>query len=216
MGFVLFLLKVLDVADSLDLQANTMPLYFLNSLIDLGDILMVTGGSLIALMMMLYLIDIRGKAKNFAKYTVSIRRFGLISLTIFATQWILAVLLIIYHNVWNLLTNSAVAFRDGPFFNGNLTGWATWGFFFISLFVYHVLLWSWGKVNFTGSFEWMTVKLLSRNRKDAGERLNLSASLFEVESPVIEGQEFYGLGTRIGLWIMFFTLGLLYVALNLL
>jgi hypothetical protein len=215
-GFFLFIFKVIDLADTLNLENNTMPLFFLNSIIDIGEILMVTGGSLLAMMILLYLIDIRGKGTSFAKYTVPIRRFGLISLTLFATQWILAVLLIIYHNIDNLISGTTIAFRDSPYFNGGWTGWQTWGWFLLSIFIYHCLLWLWGKVNFTGSFEWITVKLLSRNRKDAGERLDLNTSLYAVESPVLEGQEFYGRGTQVAFWMIFFILGVIYTAIDLL
>ena len=88
--------------------------------------------------------------------------------------------------------------------------------FSITLVIWHVLLWLWEKVGFKGSFEWITIKLMRISRKDAGERLNMSASLYKVESMVDNPQSYWSLRTVIAMIIVFFVMATVEVGLYIL
>ncbi|MHA1342031.1 MAG: hypothetical protein ACTSRZ_07735 [Promethearchaeota archaeon] len=183
---------------------------------EFADFLMPLAGSFLVMVMLLYFIEVRGKGEKFAKKTKFFRRFGIVTLTLWCLQWVAIFPLFILQSIVNAIIGQNVGFLEGPFYNGGLNGWELWGTLIFVFLFFHLILYLWGKVNFIGSFEWITAKLMSRERKDAAERLNLSSTLYNVESIITEGQEFYGRGTKISFFLIFFAFAVVYVALSLL
>jgi len=181
----------------------------------------VLGGSLLTMLIALYVIDVKGKANWFAKRTVFIRRFGLVSLTVFSLQWIVALLLIVYHNITNAITGDTTPFLLGNFaacwydfdYAIGLTAWQLLFWFSVTFAFWHVFLWLWGKTEFKGSFEWLMIRLMRTRRKDAGERLNMSTSLYNVEPIVENPQSYWSRRTVIALCFVFFVMATLEVVL---
>ncbi len=98
-------------------------------------------------------------------------------------------------------------------FNNVLTGYQLCALLAVIFVMYAIIIRLWEFVNFKGSFEWFTTKLLARKRSDAGERLNLTSSLYNVELPITEeqGQHFYGKGIIVFFWVIFFLLAVIYL-----
>ena len=223
-GLLLYLPKVVELHISVGVESGTLLHYFVASIYDVGEKLMVLGGSLLLILIVLYVIDVRGKTKGFTRRTVFVRRFGLVSLTVFSLQWLIALLLIGYHSISNAITGSNIPFLLSNFAAGwfdfeyapGLTSWELVFWFSITLVIWHVLLWLWEKVGFKGSFEWITIKLMRISRKDAGERLNMSASLYKVESMVDNPQSYWSLRTVIAMIIVFFVMATVEVGLYIL
>ncbi|MCP4760931.1 MAG: DUF1624 domain-containing protein [archaeon] len=187
---------------------------------DLTDFLMASAGGLLLIVMLLYFVEVRGKGKKFAENKVSLlfRRFGFITLTIWCLQWVVIIPISIIQLILNLMSGLSTPILDGPFLNQGLNGWELWGLIFIVVPMYHLILWIWEKIEFKGSLEWITVKLLSKGRPDAEERLQLSKVLHDVE-PFIEeedGQNYYGRGIKIFLFILFSLYAIIYAVLVLL
>ncbi len=223
-GLGLYFLKIADFQAMLKVASGTLPYYFLDSVYYVGENLMVMGGALLAMLVLLYTVDVRGKVRGFAKYTVSIRRFGLVSLTVWSLQWAIVPIFMGYHSILNVVTGKSTAFLEGNFTAGafgfkNAPGLTSWEFLFwttITLAIWSLFLQLWGKTDFKGSFEWLTVKLMKVGRKDAGQRLNMSASLYNVESAVEKPQNYWGLKTRLALTVLFLVMATLYVLVTLL
>jgi hypothetical protein len=220
-GLFLYLLKVAGLHVILNVESEALLYYFIASVYDVGEKLMVLGGSLMTILIVLYVIDVRGKAKGFAQRIVFVRRFGLVSLTVFSLQWLVALLLIGYHSITNTITGGTTPFLLSNFAAGwfgfeyapGLTSWELVFWFSITFAIWHIILWLWGKTDFKGSFEWLMIKLLQIGRKDAGQRLNMSASLYNVEPMVDNPQSFWSRRTVIALFIVFFTMATVEVAL---
>lgn len=220
-GLLLYLPRVADLHVSLGVESGTLLYYFVASVYDVGEKLMVLGGSLLLILIVLYVIDVRGKTKGFTKRTVFVRRFGLVSLTVFSLQWLVALLLMGYHSISSAVTNNNTPFLLSNFAAGwfdfeyapGFTSWELVFWFSITLVIWHVLLWMWEKVGYKGSFEWFTIKLMRTSRKDVGERLNMSASLYNVESIVDKPQSYWRLRTVIGLVLIFFVMATVEVGL---
>ena len=208
--------KILYLSMILFVAGTIMGILKLGDDYEFADAVMAEAGSLLLMVIMLYFIEVRGKTEKFAKKTVWIRRFGIVTLTLWSMQWTVIIPLEGVHWSVNLITGQNVPFLDGPIMNHLLTGWQTWGIVILILIFFHIMLVIWGKFNFKYSFEWMTVKLLSKGRKDAGERLNLSGSLYNVESILTRAQDFYGRGTKISMFLVFFLYALVYAVVILL
>ncbi len=220
-GLLVYLLRVAELHVVLNAASGTLPYYFIESVYDTGEKVMLLGGSLLIMLILVYMIDVRGKAREFAQRTVSVRRFGLVSLTVFSLQWIVSGLLVVYHITTNAITGATTEFLQGNFSAGwfdfqrapGLLAWQFVFWFLITLAIWHVFLWLWGKTEFKGSFEWLTVKLISKGRKDAGERMNMSASLYEVEPIVEKPQNYWGRGRIIAMAALFYAMAAIEVAL---
>lgn len=135
------------------------------------EFLVTTGGSLILMLLVIYYIDFRGKGDKFAKKTTFFRRFGIMTLTLWCIQWLVVIPVYIVQTIANLITHTSENWLDGPILNEGLNGYQLIGLVFIVIMFYHLILWLWQKVQFKGSLEWITVKLLSSKREDAGLRL---------------------------------------------
>ncbi|MBD3351084.1 MAG: DUF1624 domain-containing protein [Candidatus Lokiarchaeota archaeon] len=195
-----FFYKIIDmvIGDSIDLSEFRV-----------GEFLLTTAGSVLLLMIIIYMVDVRGKGKKFAKRTVTFRRFGIMTLTLWCLQWLVILPLTLLQLIINLVTDSWVYLHNGPFLNLGLSGWELLGTVAYVMLFYHLILWLWQKAEFKGSLEWLTVKLMSTKRRKASGRL--SGSLYEVESIVEEPKEYYGRGTKIGLILIWFAFAFFYV-----
>jgi len=140
----------------------------------LWQFLSVTGWGLTATLSMLYLVEFRGKAKQFADKTQFIRRFGFTAFSNYNQQYILtstpfwATQIFFGSGVVAAWLNSATS--SGPIAQWlNLgTGWwqnglgpydktlwfATFFQIGIIILIYHVVMRVWEKVNYRGSIEW--------------------------------------------------------------
>ena len=220
-GFLVYLLRVAGLHLLLGVESGTLLYYFVASVYDVGEKLMVLGGSLLLILIVLYVIDVRGKIKGFIQRTVFVRRFGLVSLTVFSLQWVVALFLVGYHSINNAITGDTTPFLLSNFAAGwfgfenapGLTAWELVFWFSITLVIWHILLWLWEKVGYKGSFEWLMIKLMRTSRKDAGERLNMSASLYNVESMVDKPQSYWSLRTVIALILVWFVMATVEVGL---
>jgi hypothetical protein len=180
----------------------------------LGEMMMVTGGSIFLMMMLLYLVDVEGNGKKVADKTVFFRRFGLVTLTLWSLQWMISIPLLIINAIRNAIQGENIPFLQSDIYNHGLTGWEALGCMFVVIMMFYLILWGWEKANFKGSFEWLTTKALSGGRSTAGERLDMTQSLYQVESPVEKGEKYYGKGTKIGFIAIFLAMSLVYVAFN--
>ncbi len=102
-----------------------------------------TGFSIMWTMIMIFLIDFRGKGKKFAQKTKFIRRFGFIAFTNYTMQWLYS------------FQPYYVPFLFGLPMKSRLGWGGTILSIFISLSLYHLILTQWEKINYRGSMEWM-------------------------------------------------------------
>jgi hypothetical protein len=192
-------------------------LFILEVELVIADYCMSTAGSLLVLIMVLYFVEVRGKGTKFGQKTTFFRRFGIMTLSLWCLQWFVVIPLTFVQFIVNIVTETDVAFIDGPFMTNGLDGGTLILVIFAMIMMYHLILWLWEKVNFKYSFEWITVKLMGRgSQADSRDRMDMSKTLHEVESIIDRGQEFYGRGTKIGLFGLFFLFATIYVVLTLL
>lgn len=170
----------------------------------LNDFLIPSAGSLVALVIFLYFVEIRGKGDVFAKKTVFFRRFGVLTLTLWCLQWLMVFPLQIFHVILNLINQTNETFVNGPVYNGELDGWTTFGLFLVVTLMWHIILVLWEKIKFKGSLEWLTVKLMTHGKQIKGDRMDLTYPLYNCESIISEGQEFYSRKQKIGIFVLFF------------
>ncbi|MHA1474803.1 MAG: hypothetical protein ACTSQ5_06410 [Promethearchaeota archaeon] len=177
-----------------------------------NDMLIPIAGSLLGLVILIYFIEIRGKGTAFAKKTVFFRRFGNLSLTIWALQWTMMIYLRI---IYLIFYGTSIPFIDGPIFNAELSGNATWGLFFGMIPIWFLFLWSWERVNYKGSLEWLFARVVSKD----SSKVDLKFALHNVESVIPEekGQKFYGPWEIVGIFflLLIFMIGSLAVLLEL-
>ncbi|MHA1887144.1 MAG: hypothetical protein ACTSX0_03905 [Promethearchaeota archaeon] len=177
-----------------------------------NDMLIPTAGSLLGLVILIYFIEIRGKGTAFAKKTIFFRRFGNLSLTIWALQWTMMIYLRIVHLIFYGLS---IPFIDGPIFNAELSGNATWGLFFGMIPIWFLFLWGWERANYKGSLEWLFAKGVSKD----SSKVDLKFALRNVESviPAEKAQKFYHPWEIVGIFflLLIFMIGSLAVLLEL-
>ena len=107
-------------------------------------------------------------------------------------------------------------FIDSPLINNGLTVWQfTLAFIFIIGFYYGILV-LWEKVHYVGSFEWITVKLISKSHSNAKNRLNMQESLYNVESYVPNKVNMYKWWQLTLIFLMFFGFAFIYAIFYLL
>jgi len=170
--------------------------------VGLDNFLMASGGAIVLLLLIFYMVEVRGKGPKFAAKTVYFRRFGLLTLTLWCLQWVMVLPIIALDPLFG-----------GRALEGKLNGGELLLVLLVIMIMWSVVLRLWEKVNFKGSFEWLTVKILSRRRKSAGERLELASSLYNIESPLTEVQFYYRKRVVALLWVMFIGFALTYAAL---
>ncbi len=176
-----------------------------------NDMLIPTAGSLLGLVIMIYFIEIRGKGTSFARKTVFFRRFGNLSLTIWALQWTMMIYLRIVH----LIFYGTSSFINGPIFNAEMSGNVTWGLFFGMIPIWFLLLWGWEHANYKGSLEWLFARIVSKD----SSKVDLKFALHNVESVIPEekAQKFYGPWELVGIFflLLIYMIGSLSVLLKL-
>jgi len=162
-----------------------------------NDVLIPTAGSLLGLVILIYFIEVRGKGTAFARKTVFFRRFGNLSLTIWALQWTMMVFLRIVHLIFY---GTSISFIEGPIFNRELSGNATWGLFFVMIPLWFLILWGWEQINYKGSLEWLFAKVVSKE----SSKVDLKFALHNVDSviPKEKAQIFYNPWELLGIFFL--------------
>ncbi|HME53140.1 MAG TPA: hypothetical protein VKM55_13040, partial [Candidatus Lokiarchaeia archaeon] len=137
----------------------------------LGWFLLLLGGETSSTAWLLYMIDFRKKTRVevFIKRTVTLRRFGLLTLTLWTLQYFMAIPVVIIE----LITG-------WPALEGNLNEWQLLIVLGLLWLMWHLILWLWEKVNFKGSFEWMNTLLLAKGTT-TGDRLKVDETLYHPE-----------------------------------
>lgn len=148
--------------------------------------LFVFGFELMAFAFMIYMIDYRKKTrvKTFVKYTAWIRRFGIMTLTLWMLQYLMIFPVILFQGVtgWDALS-------------GGLTDMQLGLLLLLIFFMWHLILWLWEKANFKGSFEWLTGLVLSGGRS-SGDRQKTSELLYSPEKMIEHVEEGRNIDTK--------------------
>jgi hypothetical protein len=112
---------------------------YISSFAWLWQTLVTNGFSIMLTMIILYLVEFRGRGSYFAKKTGYIRRYGIIAFSNYNNQWIYFIPILILGKVG--LSNML------------------WGETFLAMLItfalYTVVLYLWGLVNYKFSFEWL-------------------------------------------------------------
>ncbi|MBD3353573.1 MAG: DUF1624 domain-containing protein [Candidatus Lokiarchaeota archaeon] len=108
----------------------------------LFQFLLLNGFSLCAIIMIIRLVEFRGKGKMFAEKTVFIRRLGFIAFTIYTIQYLYN---LIHFIVSSILGDPYVRQDWGP----------TLIILTLTLVAYYLITWAWEKIGYIGSMEWM-------------------------------------------------------------
>ena len=150
-----------------DLEGDSL---FLFSFVAAGEIAIGT--------LILQLVDYRGKAEKFGKKTIFFRRFNMLLLTIWSFQWVTIFPVLIFDAVtgWGAL-------------DGKLNGFQLLLLLGIVVLFWYIIVKLWEKVEFKGSFEWLTIAILSKGRADAGDRLKIQEILYNPEPIVIREKD---------------------------
>lgn len=137
--------------------------------------LILMGTQLFCIVLMLNLVEFRGKGTKFANHKIVLyfRRWGIIALTIFALQ------------IWSLVPRALL----NPFFTINLMSerfskdnfYIVFIFALLTILAYDFLIWIWGKVNFAGSFEWAITKFSALKTNHKAIRLNFEEMKYHVD-----------------------------------
>ena len=139
----------------------------------------VLGLEIMSVAYIIYMVDFRRKTKTatFLKWTIWIRRFGVMTLTLWMLQYIMVfpVILIELITGWPMI---GLAPGSSP---GGLNDWQVWIVLLLLLGMWHVILLLWERVKFVGSFEWLTSLALSKGASSSGDRLNIKGILYETE-----------------------------------
>ncbi len=180
------------------------------------EIPLILNGILLAIFILFYLIDYRGKTKKFAAKTVLIRKFGLLTLTIWSLQWIMALGLRIAYEFEKFFGSETISFNQSEYMQGGFTGWEFWCIFIIFFIIYSLIIIGWSKYDYKYSLEWFVARALSKNKRDADKRLKMNESIYNVESlyetPDLNAKARYGYLTL----LLFFAYAAIFVAIALL
>ncbi|MCK4812580.1 MAG: hypothetical protein KAT14_01435 [Candidatus Marinimicrobia bacterium] len=116
------------------------------------------------------------KRQRFAKKTLWIRRFGVITLTLYIIDAVPGMFVSEYfHKVfggkalWTASTGQDAFMTNAP---------AIILFVGLMFLFWYLVAWFWEKYNFTGSFEWFMVRFSKLFRKEKSSRLNLKNNLY--------------------------------------
>lgn len=111
----------------------------------LFQFLALNGVGLAAIMVIVRLVEFRGNGAEFAAKTTFVRRFGTLAFTIYNCQFLY------FFAQWAV--NSLIGFSPNPYQRG---GWGgTFLILLLTFAIFHIILYSWEKVNYIGSIEWM-------------------------------------------------------------
>ncbi|MHA1303529.1 MAG: hypothetical protein ACTSQE_11055 [Candidatus Heimdallarchaeaceae archaeon] len=136
------------------------------------------GGQVSVIMIMIKAVEYRGRANIFAnrKFVRYIRKWSMVSLSIFFLE-IFDILPKWFLN-WTVGNKIGINFLKNSLGYGQLTFAALVGLY--SMIWYDVLIRLWAKVNFTGSFEWLIIRLQSLGSKKLSPRLNVNLMMNHV------------------------------------
>lgn len=146
----------------------------------MGNYLVIFGGEICAIMLLLWLVEYRGKSNKFANNFVikHFRLWGMASLTIYCLQ-ILEILpryvlstFISFHTPINLLESSL--FGYGKEYLAFLVG------VFVIIY-FESLVYIWSKFNFRYSFEWFIVKMQNIGNSATPKRLDVDLIMDKVK-----------------------------------
>ena len=132
--------------------------------------LFINGGALWLLKMVLYRVEYKNKGEKFARHTVFFRRFGMVTLTLWAFQWVMVFPLYLIQLLtgWNVI-------------NQGLNGYQLLCVLLLITLFWHLLLCRWERIDFRYSFEWLMVRFLSKSKEDAGRRMRVQEVLYHPE-----------------------------------
>jgi hypothetical protein len=129
-------------------------------------------------------VALSAKINKFIRKTTFVRRWGLVSLTLFVWQ-VFPEFLMRY--LGNLITGGRVEFME----RGQAGPWPSIIMIFVVLLVWDLIFRLWERVQFKGSFEWLMATVASKavggkvkGAKDPAERLQIDAVLYNPE-PII-------------------------------
>jgi hypothetical protein len=120
-----------------------------------------------------------GKRARFARRTLWIRRFGIVTLTLYIIEGVPGMLFSeFFHHHFGGKALWTVANTEQNAFMGNFPAIVLFVGF---LFAFWMLVtWLWEKIHFFGSFEWLMVKTQEYFRKEHSSRLDLRKNLYDV------------------------------------
>ncbi|MFX0103413.1 MAG: hypothetical protein ACFFCS_27880 [Candidatus Hodarchaeota archaeon] len=130
---------------------------------------------------LLYLVDFRKKTKIevFAKFTRWIRRFGILTLSL----WFLQFIAIFPSLLIEAVTGWPIIGIPKGVKHGGLVDWQLPWYLIIIFLMYHVILLLWEKAGFKGSLEWLTSHALSKG-SSSGDRLKMTSILYGSEKMI--------------------------------
>lgn len=108
----------------------------------LFQFLLLNGFGICAIVMIIRLVEFRGKGKSFAEKTVFIRRLGFVAFTMYTMQFI-------YNGMFFIVSSIVREPYQRLSWGPTLTVLA------LSLGAFYVLTWAWEKIGYIGSLEWM-------------------------------------------------------------
>ena len=115
---------------------------FLSPFAWLWQFLFTNGFSIMFTMLVIYLVEFRGRGSRFAKKTGYVRRYGIIAFTNYNNQWL----------YWIPPAFIPLLFGQKSY---TKTLWAgTWLSILTTIIFYTIILYLWGLVNYRFSFEW--------------------------------------------------------------
>lgn len=156
----------------------------------LGAFLQTFSGAILYILFFIYFFEIRGTQRTI-KYSKLWRRFGIFTLSIWCLQWLIILPAWLVQIILNWISGTWTKFSESPLINNGLNIWQfALALVFITGFYYGILL-LWEKIHYIGTFEWMTVKLISGSHKGASNRLDMEQSFYYVESYVPERINMY-------------------------
>ncbi|MHA1889628.1 MAG: hypothetical protein ACTSYS_01455 [Promethearchaeota archaeon] len=134
----------------------------------------ILGLEIMSLTFLLYIIDFRKKTRIdiFIKATTWVRRFGVMTLTL----WMLQYFMVFPIMLMEIITGWPMIGLKPGVEGGNLVDWQLGIVMLLLFFMWHFILKAWQKVNFKGSFEWLTASVMS-GRTSSGDRARMNAVL---------------------------------------
>ncbi|MBN2155359.1 MAG: hypothetical protein JW776_04905 [Candidatus Lokiarchaeota archaeon] len=157
---------------------------------NLGSFLFAYSGTILFILFFLYFFEVHGSKKVIA-YSKFWRRLGIFTLTLWCTQWLIIFPAWLIQIIINWISGTWTDFVNSPLINNGLT---MWQFLIALVFIigfYHGILLLWEKIQYIGTFEWLTVKLISSTYGNAKNRLDMVQSLYNVESFIPERIKYY-------------------------
>ncbi|MCK4972422.1 MAG: hypothetical protein KAS52_03820, partial [Candidatus Heimdallarchaeota archaeon] len=139
------------------------------------------GGQIIVLMVFLGLVEFRGRGKIFAnrKVVKFFRLWSMVSLTIFVTDLYFYVPRYLLSLILNNFTEYNIM-EDGLFTGVEGLPWVLLVSFVVMLF-YELLVWSWSKLNFVGTAEWLLIQMQGKLTGQKSQRLDVKTMMINVQ-----------------------------------